>query len=307
MSDGAGACNEPTVAAVDLGSNTVKMTVSCWDGHAVREIASDARTVRLSAGIEQSGSIAPEREGAALACLHDFAAAARALGATVFIGVATEVVRIAANGPSFLARVAAETPWNLTVITGDDEAALTFEGARERVRDVPRAVIADIGGASTELIAVTDGTAAGSISLPIGSGRPTDRFLTGDPPAEEALARCRTAAAAAIGERGFTAPAPLVRLLVTGGTGIYLGSLLGGEERFSPDRVSVAMQTLRSFPSSIVSDVLRIPVERARVLPAGVAVVEAMIARWSPAEIMVTESGVRRGLLLRYFAEHRAG
>lgn len=295
----------PVVAAIDVGSNTIKMTVARRDGQELDELYSDARTVRLSAGIERTGAIAPEREDAAIACLADFAAAAKQAGATAFIGVATEVIRVASNGAAFLARARAETPWRIDLISGDDEAALTFAGARAAVAGVASAVIADIGGASTELIAVANGEAGGFISLPVGSGRLTDRYVKDDPPAAEDVRRCQDAASAAIRGSAFTAPAPLERLLVTGGTGIYLGALVGGAPRFPPARVDVALQTLKGFPSAILSDVLRIPVERARVLPAGVAVVAAMIDLWTPAEVAVSESGVRRGLLLRYFIQLR--
>ena len=307
MSERRAASAGPVVAAADVGSNTIKMTVARWDGHGLDELASDARTVRLSAGIEQTGVIAPERQEAAIACLVEFATAAQGVGATVFIGVATEVVRIAGNGAALLARVAQETPWRLDVISGDDEASLTFAGARADAAGVASAVIADIGGASTELIAVANGEAGGFISLPVGSGRLTDRYVKHDPPGADEVARCRDAASDAVLQSEFTAPSPLGRLLVTGGTGIYLGALVGGEQRFPPTKVAIAMQTLKSFPSAILSDVLRVPVERARVLPAGVAMVAAMIDLWSPAEIAVTESGVRRGLLLRYFAHHQRG
>lgn len=289
------------VAAVDVGSNTIKMTVGQWDGHSLSELLGDARTVRLSGGIEQSGSISHEREAAALACLTDFANAARHAGATEFIGVATEVVRVAANGAAFLNQVKARTPWRLDVISGDEEAALTFAGVKPEVGGVATALIADIGGGSTELIAVVGGETSAFVSLPIGSGRLTDRFVTNDPPAINELQRCRDAVSDCLGGAEFAAPAPLQRLLVTGGTGIYLGALVGGEQRFPPDRIALAAQTLGSFPSAIVSDVLRIPIERARLLPAGVAVVDSMIALWSPREVAVTESGIRRGLLLRYF------
>lgn len=290
------------VAVVDVGSNTIKMTVAQWGDQTLIELAGDARTVRLSAGIERTGAISPERADAALACLIDFANAARHAGATVFIGVATEVVRIANNGIAFLDRVAAQTPWRLNVISGDEEAVLTYEGAKAEVGDVSTAVIADIGGASTELIAVTGDAASGFISLPIGSGLLTDRFVVGDPPANDELRRCREAASDYLRDASFTAPSPLRRLLVTGGTGIYLGALVEGKQRFGPQDLTIATRTLLGFPSAIISDVLGIPIERAHVLPAGLALVEAMVARWSPAEIGVTESGIRRGLLHRYFA-----
>lgn len=303
MADQGAGASGPVVAAVDVGSNTIKMTVAGWDGRSLVERYVDARTVRLSAGIEQNGAIAPEREEAALACLADFAAAARHADATVFIGVATEVLRVATNGAAFLGRVEAETPWRLDIISGDEEATLTFEGARAEVADVTTAIIADVGGASTELIAVVAGKAGEFVSLPTGSGRLSDRYISNDPPSSKETAHCGEAATAVFRESRFSAPAPLRRLLVTGGTGIYLGALVGGEARFPPERVAGAMKTLRGFPSAVLSDVLHIPVERARVLPAGVAVVEAMIALWSPAEIAVTESGVRRGLLMRFFSE----
>lgn len=291
------------VAAVDVGSNTIKMTVARWDGRSLIEFENDARTVRLSAGLETSGNISPEREEAALTCLAQFAATATSAGASVFIGVATEVLRAATNGQAILARIARETPWRLAVISGEDEAALTYAGVRTALSGVASAVIADVGGGSTELISVTGDQPAAFKSLSIGSGRLTDRLVRSDPPTADELARCRRAVSDQLNDAEFVAPAPLQRLLVTGGTGLYLGTLVGAD-RFAPAKLDIARQTLLGFPNAILSDFLRIPLERAKVLPAGIAVVESLTDHWEPSEIAVAESGVRRGLLLRYFTAH---
>jgi exopolyphosphatase/guanosine-5'-triphosphate,3'-diphosphate pyrophosphatase len=302
MSDPTRSRTPAIVAAVDVGSNTIKVSVARKKGDDLDELLADAQTVRLSAGLEATGRIDPQRAEMAIACLLQFAAAAREVGASGFIGVATEVLRVANNGEELLARIALETPWRLKVISGDEEARLTYAGIRLSLQGAVSAVVADIGGASTELISATGDAAEGFISIKIGSGRLTDRFVRNDPPTNDQLRDCREAALTTLGAADFRAPAPLERLLVTGGTGLYLSALVGGDSGIPPARLAMARQTLLGFPSAILSDFLHIPVERAKVLPAGVAVVEAMTELWRPRELQMTASGIRRGLLLRYFA-----
>src|SRR5829696_7909249 len=119
----------PAIAAFDIGSNTIKMTVARQDGlDHLTEFLWRSETVRLGAGIDQSGRLADDRIEAAADTIHRFAAEARAQGATRLIGVATEATRVAENGQTFLDRIRSESGIELSTISGDREAELTFQG-----------------------------------------------------------------------------------------------------------------------------------------------------------------------------------
>ena len=304
---GAAVGSAAVVAAFDIGSNSIKMTVgrAGADGR-VEEIAVASDTVRLGAGIETSGHLASDRIEAAMAALGRFAANARALGATRLVAVATEATRVAANGPAFLDRVRRETGIEVAAISGDDEADLTFRGLALTTDTCGDLVVVDIGGGSTEVIVARDGVVIGARSLPLGSGRLTDRLVVADPPTATALAACRVAAGAAfdgLPALGITLPSGgITRLVAVGGTGEYLGRIVGPGP-IGPSEIERALARLAVTPAATLATELGIPEARARVLPAGVATVAAAADRVRPAWVEPARSGIRAGLLLREFAQ----
>jgi len=290
----------PVVAAVDIGSNSVKMTVARrGPGGKLVELGGGSEPVRLGAGVEATGRLDDQRVERAIETLLRFAREARDLGATRLVGVATEATRVAANGPAFLARVTAETGWTIRAISGDAEAALSFRGMAVETDLRGQVVAADIGGGSTEATVARDGVIASAISIPLGSGRLTDRLVPDDPPTAAAVAACRAEAAERIA--GLALPDPsLARLIVVGGTGEYLVRLVGEElpAVVTVTAVDAALERLAVLSSEALARLIEIPAARARVLPAGVAIVRAFADRVQPARIEIARSGIRTGLLL---------
>jgi exopolyphosphatase/guanosine-5'-triphosphate,3'-diphosphate pyrophosphatase len=298
------------IAAIDIGSNSIKMTVARGrPGGGLDEVAWRSETVRLGAGLDQTGRLAADRIEAALATLGRFATEARSHGASRVLAVATEATRAAANGEVFLDRVRRETGIDARLIDGDEEADLTFRGLAATVDLAGEVVVADIGGASTEIIAAGDGAIRSARSLTLGSGRLTDRFVTADPPTRGELSACRGAAAEIFVAGAPTATSPAgaaVRLIVVGGTGEYLGRLVPDELAINPDDVETVLRRLEQVSAAALAAELSIAEARARVLPAGVAIVAALADQLRPNRIVVARSGIRTGLLLAAFAEENA-
>ena len=293
-----------TLAAIDIGSNSIKLTVARRRRDGIEEFYWDSETVRLGEGIEATGRLGDARMDAARETLGRFAATARELGAERTLAVATEALRVAANGRAFLERVARETGIDAAVIDGDREAALTFAGLATTLDLAGAMVVADIGGASTEVIVAGDGRVEAVRSLPIGSGRLTDRFVREDPPHPDELARCRAAARAMVGGEPSVAllPAgPDVRLTLVGGTGEYLGKLVDAERGVTAAEVDRVLDRLSRVPAADLANELSVAEARARVLPAGVAIAAAVADLLRPGAIGVARSGIRAGLLLEAF------
>ena len=168
----------PTVAAaIDIGSNSIKMTIGRTneDG-GVDQLEWESEVVRLGQGLDRTGLLDEERIEAAIETLGRFARQARERGATCIVAVATEATRAAANGEMFLDRVRDQTGINVRVLDGQAEAGLTFRGLAADTDLNGSVLVADIGGGSTELIAACDGVMQVAQSLPLGSGRLTDRL-----------------------------------------------------------------------------------------------------------------------------------
>ena len=293
-----------TLAAVDIGTNTIKFSLArCSPDGGIQELADLAETVRLGYRLEETGEIEPARIDAAIAALQTFERIAHVHEAQGCIGVATEAVRVATNGDDLLRRVANETSWCIRTIDGDEEARLTFIGSRDRLPGDGNVLLLDIGGGSMECLEVRDGALARASSIPLGSGRVADRWFAHEPPTREEMDAALNAVAAALleqqplcemGERRWDI------LALSGGNGQFLqqlGGLLLGHDEFTSGAVEALYERLQVVPTAEVAELLGIAEARARVIPGGAVIARAMIEMMAPERLRAVPSGIRFGLL----------
>lgn len=291
------------VSAADLGTNTVKISHAMVHvGGEIVTLRDEASTIRLGMGIEETGAIEPSRIDQCLEILKAEEREGILLGSDTFIGVATEALRVASNGDELLARIRQETRWDIKVISGQDEAHLTFLGLQDHVPARESALIVDIGGGSTEIISIDNDVVHESLSLPLGSGRLADQFFKSDPPGIQSIME---AAAAATGklESAASLRDEVDIILLAGGNGMFLHALL--EKRFDGVPLSSAsienlLVYLADAPSQDTAEILGIARERARVLPAGGAIALAVLLRVNAARVNAVPSGIRTGLIRNY-------
>ncbi len=293
-------------AAIDIGSNSIKMSLGRLNGDGkLEEFGQVADVVRLGQGMDRTGELDPERIEAAIITLQRFAGEARAAGATDIAAVATEATRAARNGEAFLERVRGETGIKVRVIDGDEEAALTFRGLATDTDLAGHIVVADIGGGSTEFVVANDGLVLGSRSTPLGSGRLTERFVSTDPPTPEALALVQAEADGVIERLARSLKLPRgdsVRLIVVGGTGEYLARMTAQERMLDRRAVQNVLGKMAVLNAVELAEIIEAPEARARVLPSGVAIVAAIASRVLATRIETARSGIRSGLLLETLA-----
>jgi exopolyphosphatase/guanosine-5'-triphosphate,3'-diphosphate pyrophosphatase len=284
------------IAVFDIGSNSVKMSVGrCGEDGSSREFAWRSATTRLSAGVDRTGKLDQDRMDATIDALEEMALQARALGAGRLIAVATEATRIATNGPEFIKNVEEATGIVVETIPGDRDVELTFLGLARTVDRVGTMVVADIGGGSTEVIVAVEGEMVSGVSLPIGSGRITDEFATSDPIPLETLGHMRQQVRERMTHLGL--PEQSARLVVVGGTGEFLGRLLPRDFPVPVGLVETALKTTATMSAVELSRKIDINVDRARVLPAGIATALAIADLCGPARVVGAPSGIRAGLL----------
>jgi exopolyphosphatase/guanosine-5'-triphosphate,3'-diphosphate pyrophosphatase len=176
------------VAAVDCGTNSIRLLVADVDGASKSDVHREMRVVRLGQGVDRTGRLAPEAlERTRLALVH-YAATCRELGVERTRMVATSATRDASNREDFRAMVLEVLGAEPEVITGDEEAALSFDGATRGLdpADGPFLVM-DIGGGSTELVLGTERVEAAR-SVDVGCVRLTERHLADDPPTVDQVA-----------------------------------------------------------------------------------------------------------------------
>lgn len=285
------------VAAFDIGSNSIKMTIATVSETGdVAEGYSAIKTVRLGEGVDQTGRLAELRIAAALETLEDMAERARRDGAERMIGVATEAVRVAENGPAFLNEVTRRTGIEITLITGDQEAELTYAGLATMRPLCGPVVMVDIGGASTEIVAGDGPKIDRAASIPLGSGRLTDSYITSDPPTIEEIERARAAAGEMLDPLDLSQFRE-AQLILSGGTGTHLSEFIKHTEDLTSPEIAAALRRMSTLTADDLASAINIPPIRARVLPAGVAIALECAERLQPTSIAVSPSGLRIGLM----------
>jgi len=177
------------VAVVDLGTNTTRLLVADVSHGAVAELDRRTTITRLGEGVDATGRLgepAIERVSKALA---EYRAVIDELGATNTVAVATSAVRDASNGDDFRSHVKREFDIDVRIISGDEEARLTFLGATgARPATSEPAMVLDIGGGSTEFVVGVPGSEPDfHVSTQAGAVRQTERHLADDPPTQEQI------------------------------------------------------------------------------------------------------------------------
>jgi exopolyphosphatase/guanosine-5'-triphosphate,3'-diphosphate pyrophosphatase len=178
------------VAAIDCGTNSIRLLIADVGRAGLTDVVREMRIVRLGQGVDRTGRLAPEALDRTRVALAGYARQIREHDAGSVRMVATSATRDAANRDDFTAMVRAELGVDPEVITGQQEAALTFAGAASVLDadDVPL-LVADIGGGSTELVRGGRRT-LGSLSahsMDVGCVRMTERHLRDDPPTDEQI------------------------------------------------------------------------------------------------------------------------
>jgi len=179
------------VAAIDCGTNSIRLLVSDRGPDGLRDVHREMRVVRLGEGVDRTGRLAPAAIERTRLALADYTATIGALGAGRVRMVATSASRDAANASEFQSMVKATLGVESEVITGLAEARLSFVGAVAGLPGVADPLlVADIGGGSTELVlgSPVSGSVVAAHSMDVGCVRMTERHLRDDPPTEAQIA-----------------------------------------------------------------------------------------------------------------------
>jgi exopolyphosphatase/guanosine-5'-triphosphate,3'-diphosphate pyrophosphatase len=286
-------------ACVDIGTNTTRLLVAEPDGAgSLREVAALRHFLRL--GTRRAGPLGPETVARVAEAVAAQTRIAQRHGADRVRVVATAAVRSAANADELCAAVRAASGAEVDVLTDAEEARLAFAGATRTLAEAPAGVVGvvDVGGGSSELVA---GTLAGGVtwwaSFPLGSGVLAERHLRSDPPTAAELAGAQEEVAALLGE--VEAPRPAVAIAVGGGAA-SLARVVGPE--LSRAALAGALEILGSLPASDAARRFGVHVERVRLLPAGLVLLQGA-AEVFGRPLCIGRGGLREGVVLAELAE----
>jgi exopolyphosphatase/guanosine-5'-triphosphate,3'-diphosphate pyrophosphatase len=304
------------IATIDVGTNTTLLLVAESDRDDVRVLAERAEITRLGRGIGADGGLGRVGIDRTLAVLKDYADIAKSHGASI-AAIGTEALRRAPNAEEFLAPAAQVLEVPVEVIDGDREAMLSFLAATRSFPEIANgaAVVIDIGGGSTEIIVARGGRIEFRRSLPLGSVRLTERHIAHDPPQPQEIAAVDHDVAGALSSVPF--PAPPAILIGTAGTVTTLAAMSLALATYDPavvhgHRMSTAVldQQIARLTASSQKEregMAGLDPKRADVILAGACILRRIAAAAGAAEILVSDRGIRWGLLYDRLAAHGQG
>lgn len=258
--------SEQLLAAVDCGTNSVRLLVCRLTGGGLVEVDRRLHITRLGQGVDATGRFHPEALARTLAAMADFGAELDSLGVARRRVVATSAARDAANSGEFFAGVRDRIGVEAEIIPGEEEARLSYAGAVTALPDLAQPVLVmDIGGGSTELVSGRDGRVDRAVSLDIGSVRVRERFLPGDPPEAAQVEAARSHIDALLDGSGieFAAVASWVGV---GGTVTSLSALVQGLAVYDRSLVHGSVVDLAAL-DRLTGRLLGMPVAAVAALP----------------------------------------
>jgi exopolyphosphatase / guanosine-5'-triphosphate,3'-diphosphate pyrophosphatase len=306
------------IATLDVGTNTVLTLVAEYMGHGqVRPLAELSRITRLGRGVDQANRLDPQAAEITLNTISEFVERARNLGAQKIAGVATSVLRDSSDAAEFIARVRARTGVDLQVISGLEEAELSYLAVVKGLRlgADRRLLIVDIGGGSTELIRAEPNRELQVASLQIGSVRMTERFVRHDPPAASEAAEMRAEVDDAIEAVGWTFR-PNLMVGIAGTVTTICAVALGLSRydagavhgyRLSEAQVNESLALFSRLKLLERKGLAGMVEGRADVIFAGTMILARIMHKFGTKTLVVSDQGVRWGLMWRELEKAEIG
>jgi exopolyphosphatase/guanosine-5'-triphosphate,3'-diphosphate pyrophosphatase len=303
------------VAAVDCGTNSIRLLVAdiapgpdSSAGPRLVELTRRMEIVRLGAGVDRTGELAPEALERTLAALRGYAAEIDQLGATRVRMVATSATRDARNRGELVDGVRAILGVDPEVITGDEEAALSYAGAAAELPDAATPIlVADIGGGSTELVLGDASGVLAARSVNVGCVRLAERHFRSDPPDPAEAAAIVADVHAALDLAAEVVPLRGAATLVgVAGTVTTVAALAAGLPAYDSERIH-----LLSTPADAVAEITgklltmthaeraALPVMhpgRVDVIAAGALVLRTLVERVGLPAVIASERDILDGI-----------
>lgn len=306
----------PTFAAIDIGSNSVRLKIARLQRGRLRALHEDREVTRLGEGVFRSGFLTPESMADTVRVLRRFHRASQQIVTDSVRVVATSALRDARNSQAFLEWVRSATGWRVEIISGVEEARLIHLGlvTSPRVNHAPTLMM-DLGGGSCELTVSQGGRIRDAVSLPLGAVRLTNEFLRHDPPRKGELTQLRgfiTREVNKVVSRITTAT--IKNVIATSGTAAALAAVadhlgLRSRSRGAKNQVSRAdmrriAKRLSKLPIAERRKIEGIGPRRAEIIVAGAEVYHELVERLRLKGFRYSPLGLRDGILAQMAADY---
>lgn len=282
------------IAAIDVGSNTTRLLVARADQGQISALATGTAMTALAAGLRRGGTIPIEKLDLVAMTVRQMATEARELGARRVVVACTAPCRMAANSAQLLDRLQAAAGVVPRMLSGAEEAELSFRGLISA--DAPDPLVAvDPGGGSMEVMVGEGGRLRWATSIPVGVRALTERFVVNDPPdidiLEPMIAEVRSMIDA------VELPVEVSEALATGGSAAALATL-ADDTLLDRDALERAVERIVAAPAGDLAAATGLDPARVRLCLAGAAVLEAVRRSFAVDALRVSQAGLREGLVL---------
>jgi exopolyphosphatase/guanosine-5'-triphosphate,3'-diphosphate pyrophosphatase len=297
------------VAVIDIGTNSTRLLISDVEGGNAEQVERRTTVTNMGRGVDHSNLICADAVEDVCRVIADYMARYEEMGAERVMAIATSAVRDAVNGEAFIAELRERFDLDARLLTGEEEAHLTYLGATaHRVEGEPTLVF-DIGGGSTELIVGSGMNVGFHTSLQAGTIRQSERHLTSDPPdpheLEDLASDVRNLIDRAVAEQPAAAA---TRAIAVAGTPTSLAAVDQALEPYDPGRVHgyrLGMRKIQRMLSKLSSlplaERLRVPglhPGRAPTIVAGAVILVQVMRAFGLEEIEVSELDILHGSAL---------
>ncbi|HVM92897.1 MAG TPA: Ppx/GppA phosphatase family protein [Terriglobales bacterium] len=303
----------PTFAAIDIGSNSVRLKIARLHAGHLKEIHEDREVTRLGEGVFSSGLLAPEAMSETVRVLRRFNRSIQECGTDAVRVVATAALRDARNSHAFLEWVRSTTGWTIEIVSGLEEARLIHLGIISHARLGSSSVLlADLGGGSCELTLSREGKIRDTVSLPLGAVRLTGDFLKHDPPRKGEIKQLQGFVTREIGRiQNRVRAARVGTVIATSGTAAALAGAASHLARTNRRNIPITREMMRR----IVKLLTRMPLEqrkkvpgigprRAEIICAGAVAYAELLERCHLSAFRYSPLGLRDGILAQMAAEN---
>ncbi|MGD9896485.1 MAG: exopolyphosphatase [Candidatus Methylacidiphilaceae bacterium] len=300
----------PRYAVFDIGSNSVKFLVAEWDGVDLQALDHRSFTTRLVEGVLTTGELTEDAVKQTEAVLRSLRRAADQWQADRRIAAATSAVRDSRNRKQFLKRISALLDCPVLLLSGEEEADITFQGvAADPFLRNRKLLVTEVGGGSSQWTQGRDATVEVHLSLPLGCIRVRERFVSGYPIGGKLLASMLLTLEKQIKDALRDFSPRNCTLVAVGGTATALAALVQELPQFDAEKIH-----LFSLPADLLQRILEdlsrsdlarlqclpgVPAKRADIFVPGIAVFFSTLAALGIDRLTVSVRGLRHGLVER--------
>ena len=298
------------VAVIDIGTNSTRLLIADVEGARVDEIERRTTVTNLGRGVDLTNRLCSDAIDSVCGVIADYKARYEELAAERVLAIATSAVRDAGNGEAFIAELRERFDLDTRLLTGEEEAHLTYLGATAQRPGTDTTLVFDIGGGSTELIVGQGKVVEFHASLQAGTIRHSERHLTSDPPEPHELEELADDVRALVDQAvAAAAPGPgRAHAIAVAGTPTSLAAIDQALEPYDPRRVHgyrLGMHPIQRMLSRLsalpLAERLRIPglhPGRAPTIVAGTVILVQVMRAFGIEEIEVSEQDILHGSAL---------